>query len=130
MILVESAKSPGIRRFWVAHPPKIGFNLTRTFHELWRLPVRDRSQLAPKFPAPKKRPYGRGSVSLERGHYVANYKSLETGRQVRKWFLTDKDAQEHLDLWYADKLEYRAAQSGTVRSMVVIGGAGGPGEDL
>ena len=57
-----------------------------------------------KFPAPKKRPYGHGSVSFERGHYVANYKSLETARQVRKWFLTNKHAQEHLDRWYADKL--------------------------
>ena len=66
--------------------------------------------MTPTLPAPKKRPYGHGSVSLERGHYVANYKSLETGRQVRKWFLTDKEAQEHLDLWYADKLEHRAAR--------------------
>lgn len=63
-----------------------------------------------RFPPPKKRPYGHGSVTLERGHYVANYKSLETGRQVRKWFETDQEAQDHLDRWYADKLDHRAAR--------------------
>jgi integrase len=63
-----------------------------------------------KFPPAKKRPYGHGSVSFERGHYVANYKSLETGRQVRKWFLTDREAQDHLDRWYADKLDHAAAR--------------------
>jgi integrase len=35
---------------------------------------------------------------------------LETGRQVRKWFSTDRDAQDHLDRWYADKLDHQAAQ--------------------
>jgi integrase len=52
---------------------------------------------------PKKRGYGRGSVSLQDGSYVATYKSLETGRPVRRSFSTDPEAQVFLDEWYAEK---------------------------
>lgn len=57
-----------------------------------------------RFPPPKPRPYGHGSVTLERERYIANYRLHDSGRQVRKSFATDREAQAHLDLWYAEKL--------------------------
>jgi hypothetical protein len=52
--------------------------------------------------APRKRPYGHGSVSLQRGSYVATFKSLETGLPSRRSFDTDAEAQAYLDAWHAE----------------------------
>jgi hypothetical protein len=52
---------------------------------------------------PRRRGYGRGSVSIQRGAYVATYKDLKTGRPVRRSFPTDEEAQVYLDEWYAEK---------------------------
>jgi hypothetical protein len=61
--------------------------------------------MSPKLPSPKRRGYGRGSVSIQDGRYVATYQSLETGRPIRKSFASDVEAQTYLDRWYADKQE-------------------------
>lgn len=60
-----------------------------------------------RLPKPKPRGYGRGSISLQDGSYVATYKSLETGRPVRRSFGSDQEAQVFLDQWYAEKQRRR-----------------------
>lgn len=56
-----------------------------------------------RLPQPKSRGYGRGSISIQDGSYVATYKSLETGRGARRSFATEQEAHVFLDQWFAEK---------------------------
>lgn len=56
-----------------------------------------------RLPKPKSRGYGRGSISIQDGSYVATYKSLETGRGARRSFASEAEAHVFLDQWYAEK---------------------------
>ncbi len=61
--------------------------------------------------APRKRPYGYGSVSVQRNRYVVTFKDLKTGKPARRSFLTDADAQAYLDDWCAAKQARKAGRS-------------------
>jgi integrase len=60
--------------------------------------------------APAKRPRGHGSITLDGGRYIANYRDLESGRQRRRSFATEADAHVFLNEWFAAKAR-RASQT-------------------